>query len=93
MLYIFIWLINANIDLYHVTPAGLRSSLHSLPVCLEPRQNKSIVCVCQLEAQLDDAKAEASKEKKLKEHSEVYSKQLETELESLKVRGHMFVLI
>ncbi|KAM7368466.1 hypothetical protein PAMP_014679 [Pampus punctatissimus] len=38
----------------------------------------------ELEAQLDDAKAEASKEKKLKEHSEVYSKQLETELESLK---------
>lgn len=39
----------------------------------------------QLEAQLDDAKAEASKERKLREHSEVYSKQLETELESLKV--------
>ncbi|KAM9840478.1 serine/threonine-protein kinase MRCK beta isoform 1-T1 [Aulostomus maculatus] len=38
----------------------------------------------ELEAQLDDAKAEASKERKLKEHSEVYSKQLETELESLK---------
>ncbi|XP_073348673.1 serine/threonine-protein kinase MRCK beta isoform X6 [Pagrus major] len=38
----------------------------------------------ELEAQLDDAKAEASKERKLREHSEVYSKQLETELESLK---------
>ena len=44
--------------------------------------------VSQLEAQLDDAKAEASKDRKLREHSEVYSKQLETELESLKVRGH-----
>lgn len=42
----------------------------------------------QLEAQLDDVKAEASKERKLREHSEVYSKQLETELQSLKVRGH-----
>uniref|UniRef100_A0A4W6EJF7 non-specific serine/threonine protein kinase n=1 Tax=Lates calcarifer TaxID=8187 RepID=A0A4W6EJF7_LATCA len=40
--------------------------------------------VHKLEAQLDDAKAEASKEKKLREHSDVYSKQLETELESLK---------
>ncbi|KAL7387747.1 hypothetical protein ABVT39_000236 [Epinephelus coioides] len=38
----------------------------------------------ELEAQLDDAKAEASKERKLREHSEVYSKQLETELQSLK---------
>nr|XP_046229511.1 serine/threonine-protein kinase MRCK beta isoform X1 [Scatophagus argus] len=38
----------------------------------------------ELEAQLDDSKAEASKERKLREHSEVYSKQLETELESLK---------
>ncbi|XP_068609872.1 serine/threonine-protein kinase MRCK beta [Brachionichthys hirsutus] len=38
----------------------------------------------ELEAQLDDAKAEASKERKLREHSEVYSKQLESELESLK---------
>lgn len=38
-----------------------------------------------MEAQLDDAKAEASKEKKLREHSEVYSKQLEVELEGLKV--------
>ncbi|KAM3602767.1 uncharacterized protein V6R79_010171 [Siganus canaliculatus] len=38
----------------------------------------------ELEAQLDDAKAEASKERKLREHSEVYSKQLETELEGLK---------
>lgn len=33
-------------------------------------------------------KAEASKERKLREHNEVYSKQLETELENLKVRGH-----
>ncbi|XP_049445079.1 serine/threonine-protein kinase MRCK beta isoform X2 [Epinephelus fuscoguttatus] len=38
----------------------------------------------ELEAQLDDTKAEASKERKLREHSEVYSKQLETELQSLK---------
>ncbi|KAM6954695.1 serine/threonine-protein kinase MRCK beta [Aplochiton taeniatus] len=40
----------------------------------------------ELEAQLDDAKAEASKERKLREHSEVYSKQLESELESLKLK-------
>jgi len=39
----------------------------------------------QLEAQLDEARAEASKERKLREHSEVYSKQLESELEILKV--------
>ncbi|XP_061901229.1 serine/threonine-protein kinase MRCK beta isoform X1 [Entelurus aequoreus] len=38
----------------------------------------------ELEAQLNDVKAEASKEKKLKEHSQVYAKQLETELETLK---------
>uniref|UniRef100_A0A3B1J6W6 non-specific serine/threonine protein kinase n=1 Tax=Astyanax mexicanus TaxID=7994 RepID=A0A3B1J6W6_ASTMX len=41
----------------------------------------------ELEAQLEDARAEASKERKLREHSEVYSKQLEGELETLKVRG------
>ncbi|XP_067097324.1 serine/threonine-protein kinase MRCK beta isoform X1 [Osmerus mordax] len=40
----------------------------------------------ELEAQLEDAKAEASKERKLREHSEVYSKQLETELETLKMK-------
>ncbi|XP_042175101.1 serine/threonine-protein kinase MRCK beta-like isoform X1 [Oncorhynchus tshawytscha] len=40
----------------------------------------------ELEAQLDDAKAEASKERKLRDHSEVYSKQLEMELETLKVK-------
>ncbi|XP_072218144.1 serine/threonine-protein kinase MRCK beta isoform X2 [Leuresthes tenuis] len=38
----------------------------------------------ELEAQLDEATAEASKERKLRENSEVYSKQLETELQSLK---------
>ncbi|XP_047243926.1 serine/threonine-protein kinase MRCK beta isoform X3 [Girardinichthys multiradiatus] len=38
----------------------------------------------ELEAKLDEAKAEASKERKLRENSEVYSKQLETELQSLK---------
>uniref|UniRef100_A0A8C2Z1P4 non-specific serine/threonine protein kinase n=1 Tax=Cyclopterus lumpus TaxID=8103 RepID=A0A8C2Z1P4_CYCLU len=36
--------------------------------------------------ELDDAKAEAQKERKLREHSEVYSKQLETEMQHLKVR-------
>uniref|UniRef100_A0A8B9KLC1 non-specific serine/threonine protein kinase n=1 Tax=Astyanax mexicanus TaxID=7994 RepID=A0A8B9KLC1_ASTMX len=41
----------------------------------------------ELESQLEDARAEASKERKLREHSEVYSKQLEGELETLKVRG------
>ncbi|XP_058234692.1 serine/threonine-protein kinase MRCK beta isoform X3 [Hemibagrus wyckioides] len=40
----------------------------------------------ELEAQLEDARAEASKERKLREHSEVYSKQLESELETLKVK-------
>lgn len=39
----------------------------------------------QLEAQLDEAKAEASKERKLREHSELHSRQLEAEVESLKV--------
>uniref|UniRef100_A0A3B4C7C7 non-specific serine/threonine protein kinase n=1 Tax=Pygocentrus nattereri TaxID=42514 RepID=A0A3B4C7C7_PYGNA len=41
----------------------------------------------ELEAQLEDARAEASKERKLREHSEVYSKQLESELETLKGSG------
>ncbi|XP_028858191.1 serine/threonine-protein kinase MRCK beta isoform X3 [Denticeps clupeoides] len=40
----------------------------------------------ELEAQLEGAKADASKERKLREHSEGYSKQLECELESLKVK-------
>ncbi|TRY99921.1 hypothetical protein DNTS_020227 [Danionella cerebrum] len=40
----------------------------------------------ELESQLEDARAEASKERKLREHSEVYSKQLENELETLKVK-------
>lgn len=54
----------------------------------DPRASSGGVYSCsvhQLEAQLDDAKAEASKERKLREHSEVYSKQLETEVKSLKV--------
>uniref|UniRef100_A0A672PHW9 non-specific serine/threonine protein kinase n=1 Tax=Sinocyclocheilus grahami TaxID=75366 RepID=A0A672PHW9_SINGR len=38
----------------------------------------------ELESKLEDARAEASKERKLREHSEVYSKQLESELETLK---------
>ncbi|XP_029282148.1 serine/threonine-protein kinase MRCK beta isoform X2 [Cottoperca gobio] len=41
----------------------------------------------ELEAQLHEAKAEASKEKKLREHSEAYCQQLETELQGLKGRG------
>ncbi|XP_029453856.1 serine/threonine-protein kinase MRCK beta [Rhinatrema bivittatum] len=40
----------------------------------------------ELEAQLEDARAEASKERKLREHSELFSKQLEGELETLKVK-------
>uniref|UniRef100_A0A8C0J8Z3 Serine/threonine-protein kinase MRCK beta n=1 Tax=Chelonoidis abingdonii TaxID=106734 RepID=A0A8C0J8Z3_CHEAB len=40
----------------------------------------------QLEAQLEDATAEASKERKLREHSEIFSKQLENELEALKLK-------
>uniref|UniRef100_A0A8K9X549 Serine/threonine-protein kinase MRCK beta n=1 Tax=Oncorhynchus mykiss TaxID=8022 RepID=A0A8K9X549_ONCMY len=43
----------------------------------------------ELEAQLEDAKAEASKERKLRDHSEVYSKQLEMELETLKQQGKL----
>uniref|UniRef100_A0A8C0CY48 non-specific serine/threonine protein kinase n=1 Tax=Balaenoptera musculus TaxID=9771 RepID=A0A8C0CY48_BALMU len=39
----------------------------------------------ELEAQLEDAVAEASKERKLREHSENFSKQIESELEALKV--------
>ncbi|CAN8174094.1 unnamed protein product, partial [Coccothraustes coccothraustes] len=38
----------------------------------------------ELEAQLEEVVAEASKERKLREHSEVFSKQLENELEALK---------
>uniref|UniRef100_A0A8C8SBG1 Serine/threonine-protein kinase MRCK beta n=1 Tax=Pelusios castaneus TaxID=367368 RepID=A0A8C8SBG1_9SAUR len=40
----------------------------------------------ELEAQLEDATAEASKERKLREHSEAFSKQLENELEALKLK-------
>ncbi|XP_053330292.1 serine/threonine-protein kinase MRCK beta [Spea bombifrons] len=40
----------------------------------------------ELETQLEDAAAEASKERKLREHSENFSKQLERELEALKVK-------
>ncbi|XP_060119076.1 serine/threonine-protein kinase MRCK beta isoform X3 [Heteronotia binoei] len=40
----------------------------------------------ELEAQLDDALAEASKERKLREHSEIFSKQVESELETLKLK-------
>nr|XP_020649293.1 serine/threonine-protein kinase MRCK beta isoform X3 [Pogona vitticeps] len=40
----------------------------------------------ELETQLDDALAEASKEHKLREHSEIFCKQLENELETLKVK-------
>ncbi|XP_069772571.1 serine/threonine-protein kinase MRCK beta isoform X2 [Narcine bancroftii] len=40
----------------------------------------------ELEAQLEDSIAEASKERKLREHSEIYSKQLESEVEALKLK-------
>lgn len=43
------------------------------------------VLLLQLEAQLEEAVAEASRERKLREHSESFSKQMETELEALKV--------
>uniref|UniRef100_A0A452SM78 Serine/threonine-protein kinase MRCK beta n=1 Tax=Ursus americanus TaxID=9643 RepID=A0A452SM78_URSAM len=39
----------------------------------------------ELEARLEDAVAEASRERKLREHSENFSKQVESELEALKV--------
>ncbi|XP_053553398.1 serine/threonine-protein kinase MRCK beta isoform X2 [Bombina bombina] len=40
----------------------------------------------ELEAQLEDATAEASKERKLREHSDSFSKQLEGELQALKLK-------
>uniref|UniRef100_A0A8C2UVT7 non-specific serine/threonine protein kinase n=1 Tax=Chinchilla lanigera TaxID=34839 RepID=A0A8C2UVT7_CHILA len=40
----------------------------------------------ELEAQLEDAVAEASKERKLREHSESFCKQMESELEALKMK-------
>lgn len=40
----------------------------------------------QLEVQLEDAAAEASRERTLREHSESFSRQMESELESLKVQ-------
>lgn len=40
----------------------------------------------ELEAQLEESIAEASKERKLREHSEAYSKQLESEVEALKLK-------
>ncbi|XP_006839603.1 PREDICTED: serine/threonine-protein kinase MRCK beta [Chrysochloris asiatica] len=40
----------------------------------------------ELEGQLEDAVAEASKERKLREHSENFSKQVESELEALKMK-------
>ncbi|XP_023561379.1 serine/threonine-protein kinase MRCK beta isoform X2 [Octodon degus] len=40
----------------------------------------------ELEAQLEDAVAEASKERKLREHSEGFCKQMESELEALKMK-------
>uniref|UniRef100_A0A8D1API0 Serine/threonine-protein kinase MRCK beta n=2 Tax=Sus scrofa TaxID=9823 RepID=A0A8D1API0_PIG len=43
-------------------------------------------CRKELEAQLEDAVAEASKERKLREHSENFSKQIESELEALKMK-------
>ncbi|XP_043929523.1 serine/threonine-protein kinase MRCK beta-like [Protopterus annectens] len=44
----------------------------------------------ELEAQLEEVSAEASKERKLREHSDLYTKQLEGEIETLKVKhgGH-----
>uniref|UniRef100_A0A8C9L9H4 non-specific serine/threonine protein kinase n=1 Tax=Pavo cristatus TaxID=9049 RepID=A0A8C9L9H4_PAVCR len=41
----------------------------------------------ELESQLEEVMAEASKERKLREHSEVFCKQLENELEALKVHS------
>lgn len=40
----------------------------------------------ELEAQLEDAVAEASKERTLREHSESFSKQVESELQALKIK-------
>lgn len=44
------------------------------------------VLLLQLEAQLEDAVADASKERALREHSESLSKQVESELQALKVQ-------
>lgn len=43
------------------------------------------VCFVQMEAQAEEWSAEAQKEKKLRERSEQYSRQLEEELEGTKV--------
>lgn len=47
--------------------------------------NKESLSLSQLEARLDDSRSEASTERKLREHSQVYAKELEAELQRLKV--------
>lgn len=52
------------------------------------------VCVHhQMEAQTEEQAADAQKEKKLRERNEQYSRQLEEELEGLKVSLHRHVLL
>lgn len=45
-----------------------------------------------MEAQVEEQAAEAQKEKKLRERNEQYSRQLEEELEGLKVSVHSLFL-
>lgn len=47
----------------------------------------------QIEAQAESAAAEASKDRKLRERSEQYAKQLENELEGLKVSPEQYFCI
>ncbi|EPY87739.1 serine/threonine-protein kinase MRCK beta [Camelus ferus] len=53
---------------------------------LRQEARRSDKCRKELEAQLEDAVAEASKERTLREHSENFSKQIESELEALKMK-------
>lgn len=53
--------------------------LHSHPI------TGIYACVHQMEAQAEEQAAEAQKERKLRERNEQYSRQLEEELEGLKV--------
>ncbi len=52
-----------------------------------------VVFSSQLEAQAEERAAEAQKERKLRERNEQYSRQLEDELEGMKVTMHEYINI
>lgn len=52
-----------------------------------------VVFPSQLEAQAEEQAAEAQKEKKLRERTEQYSRQLEEDLEGMKVTMHEYINI